>query len=320
MQAPVVLIIFNRPDLTEKTFAAIRQARPPQLLVIADGPRSDRPGEAEKCAAARAVIQGVDWDCQVLTNYSDINLGCRDRICSGLDWVFDTVEEAIILEDDCLPHPTFFRFCDELLDYYRYDTRVMHISGNNFGFCGENPQESYFFSRLTPSWGWATWKRAWSYFDADIRVWTELKQSQNFKELFGSIKEYEYRSKNWDAIYEKKLLSSWDYQWNLICLSQGSYSIIPNKNLISNLGFRADATHTTFVSEYANKKPDEMQFPIVHPRFFIRDSLADAACFQELHNSSFYKKVVRKFDRLSRRLSTQNFFSVVYSEFIARKA
>lgn len=321
MKTPVALLIFNRPDLTEKVFEAICQARPPKLLVVADGPRSDRPGEAEKCAAARAVIQGVDWDCQVLTNYSETNLGCRDRICSGLDWVFDTVEEAIILEDDCLPHPTFFRFCDELLDYYRHDTRVMHISGSNFDFLGENPQESYYFSRIAPAWGWATWRRAWQYFDADIPMWPELKNSQNFIRIFGSTQEYEYRSKNWDAIYERKLMSSWDYQWHLACLSQDGRSIIPNKNLTSNLGFREDATHTTDAhSKGANRETQAMNFPLVHPKFFFRDSLADDACFQGLHNSNFYKKVVRKFDRLSRRLSTQNFFSVVYSEFIARKA
>ena len=147
LNTPVVLIIFNRPDTTAKVFEAIRQAKPSQLLVIADGPRPEKPGEAEKCAATRAIIDRIDWDCEVLKNYSEINLGCQQRVSSGLDWVFQTVETAIILEDDCLPHPTFFRFCAELLAKYRDEPRVMAISGDNFQ-CGQNSEtdKSYYFS------------------------------------------------------------------------------------------------------------------------------------------------------------------------------
>src|SRR5262245_26909140 len=132
MRTPVAFIVFNRPDLTERVFAEIARARPPKLLVVADGPRPDVAGEAEKCVATRAIIDRVDWQCDVLTNYSDRNLGCGRRPSSGLRWVFEQVEEAIILEDDCLPHPTFFQFCEELLERYRDDKRVMHISGNNY--------------------------------------------------------------------------------------------------------------------------------------------------------------------------------------------
>ena len=131
MKTPVAFLVFNRPDVTEKVFAEIRKAKPPQLLVVADGPRKEKPDEIEKCQAVRSIIEKVDWECQVYKNYSDINLGCKLRVYSGLNWVFDTVETAIILEDDCLPHPTFFRFCDELLTKYREDKRVMMISGTN---------------------------------------------------------------------------------------------------------------------------------------------------------------------------------------------
>jgi hypothetical protein len=302
IKAPVVLIIFNRPDLTENTFAAIRQARPPQLLVIADGPRSDRPGEAEKCAAARAVLQGVDWDCQVLTNYSDINLGCRDRICSGLDWVFDTVEEAIILEDDCLPNLTFFHFCDELLDYYRHDTRVMHISGSNFGIKSQNPKQSYFFSRLAPVWGWATWRRAWRYFDVNIPIWPELKQSRDFMTIFGTREEYELRSKRWDAVYRGEI-DTWDYQWHLTCLSQGSYCIMPNQNLTSNLGFRADATHTIILDDsYEILETEEATFPLIHPTWMYRDNHADDSLFKSLFTPSLLSRSIKKTRQLSNKL------------------
>jgi hypothetical protein len=131
LKTPVALIIFKRPDTTERVFETIRQAKPPKLLVVADGPRTDQPGEAEKCAATRAIIDRVDWDCEVLKNYSDSNLGCGLRPATGISWVFEQVEEAIVLEDDCVPHPTFFRFCEELLEYYRHDERIMSISGIN---------------------------------------------------------------------------------------------------------------------------------------------------------------------------------------------
>src|SRR5665648_587346 len=161
LKTPVAFIIFNRPETTRRVFAEIAKARPTKLLVIADGPRATHPDDAEKCAVVRAIIDGVDWDCEVLKNYSDVNLGCKRRVSSGLDWVFDTVEEAIILEDDCLPHPTFFRFCEEMLAKYRDDKRIAMISGDNFQFGKKRTEYSYYFSRYTHIWGWASWRRAW---------------------------------------------------------------------------------------------------------------------------------------------------------------
>lgn len=156
LKTPVAFLIFNRPDTTRRVFAEIAKARPPKLLVVADGPRADHPDDVEKCAAVRAIIDGIDWDCKVLTNYSDINLGCKRRVSSGLDWVFDTVEEAIILEDDCLPHPAFFRFCEEMLNKYRDDKRIAMISGDNFQFGRKRTEYSYYFSRYPHIWGWAS--------------------------------------------------------------------------------------------------------------------------------------------------------------------
>ena len=133
METPVVFVIFSRPETTARVFEAIRQAQPAMLLVIADGPRPDRPEDVERCAATRAIIEQVDWDCEVLKNYADENMGCGKRPASGFTWAFEQVEQAIILEDDCLPHPSFFTYCETLLDYYRHDTRIMHINGNNYG-------------------------------------------------------------------------------------------------------------------------------------------------------------------------------------------
>jgi hypothetical protein len=166
LETPVVLIIFKRVDATQKVFDIIRQVQPKKLLVIADGARPDKEGEAEKCQQTRAIIDQVDWDCEVLRCFSERNLGCGVRISTGLQWVFEHVEEAIILEDDCLPHPTFFTFCSEMLDRYRDESRVMSVSGCLFA---RSPSpESYYFSHYLSCCGWATWRRAWQCFDFNM--------------------------------------------------------------------------------------------------------------------------------------------------------
>jgi hypothetical protein len=185
IKTPVAFIIFNRPQTTEAVFAEIARARPRQLLVIADGARTDHPDDSEKCSAARAVINRVNWDCDVSTNYAETNLGCKQRVSSGLDWVFGLVEKAIILEDDCLPEPTFFHFCQELLERYCDDWRVMHISGDNFQLGHRRSSDSYYFSRYSHVWGWATWQRAWKFYDVEMKLWPD------------------FRDRNWLRIYLK---------------------------------------------------------------------------------------------------------------------
>ncbi|MGC1799486.1 MAG: hypothetical protein WA701_03795, partial [Solirubrobacterales bacterium] len=186
-RTPVAMLIFNRPETTARVFERVREARPPKLLVVADGPRADRPGEAGRCREARAVVEAVDWPCELMTDYSEVNLGCGKRISSGLDWVFDSVEEAIVLEDDCLPHPSFFRFCEELLKRYRAEERVVHVSGDNFQsagraggavgrllrLAGRSWSPSYYFSRYAHVWGWASWRRAWSDYDFEMTAWRD---------------------------------------------------------------------------------------------------------------------------------------------------
>lgn len=275
MNTSVALLIFNRPDTTKKVFEVIRQVMPPKLLVVADGPRAERMGEQEKCAAARAVIEQVDWTCEVLTNYSDINLGCKQRVSSGLDWVFERVEEAIILEDDCLPHPTFFRFCEELLEYYRYDTRIMAISGNNFQFGRKRTEYSYYFSRYNHCWGWASWRRAWQYYDVDMKLWSQIKEKNWLKDILYDSQAEDYWLKRFDFTYDN-LINSWAYRWTFACWIQSGLSILPNINLVSNIGFSSEGTHTVKPNKFANIPSEAMPFPIQHPPFVIRDSEADA--------------------------------------------
>lgn len=241
LNTPVAFLIFNRPDLTNIVFDAIAQAKPKKLLVVADGPRF--PEEAETCRQARAVIERVDWDCEVLTNFSERNLGCKHRVSSGLDWVFSEVEEAIILEDDCLPAPSFFYFCQTLLDHYRDDERIMHISGNNFQFDQSRTEYSYYFSKYPHIWGWASWRRAWKYYDVQIKTWSPYKNL----EILSSLCENSYEHQYWTDIFErvfKDAVDTWDYQWVYACWCQNSLAILPDSNLVSNIGFGIDGTHT----------------------------------------------------------------------------
>lgn len=276
MHTPVVLLVFNRPGTTQRVFEAVRQAKPAKLLVVADGPRADRPGEAEKCSTTRAVIEQVDWDCQVFTNYSDINLGCGIRVSTGIDWVFQQVEEAIFLEDDCLPHPHFFNFCEELLERYRDNDRIMHISGNHHlpAFAKKRTQYSYYFSRYPFIWGWASWRRAWKHYDFKLEQLPKAIQEGWLEQLLSNRRERYVWTRIFESVHNN--FYTWDYQWIFTCWMQAGLSIHPQVNLVSNIGFTADATHTQdSKSPWANLPTTALKFPLEHPPFIIRDAEAD---------------------------------------------
>lgn len=259
LDTPIAFIIFNRADTTALVFAEIRKAQPKTLLVIADGPRT--PEEAEKCRDTQAVVDGVDWDCEVLTNYSDINLGCGPRVSSGISWVFENVEEAIILEDDCLPDPSFFPFCEQMLAEYRDDERVVHITGTN-ALPNENLEASYLFNRLTSIWGWATWRRAWQNYDYTMKGWPEYKKTKDL-DFYGKqkINVSSILSGHWE-----EPVNTWDYQWWFACIKNQGISITPKVNLIKNIGFRPDATHTFEPSKVSAVPVSCLYFPLIAPK------------------------------------------------------
>jgi hypothetical protein len=274
LKTPVAFIIFNRPETTKRVFAEIAKARPPKLLVIADGPRADHPDDAEKCAATHAIIDGVDWDCEVLTNYSDVNLGCKHRVSSGLDWVFNTVEEAIILEDDCLPNPTFFQFCEEMLEKYRDDERIAMISGDNFQFGKKRTEYSYYFSRYPHIWGWASWRRVWNNYDVDMKMWPEIRDGGWLQDLLRDKKVMRFWNSKFDAVYRRKI-DTWDYQWVFSRWINNELAILPNVNLVSNIGFGPEAAHTKHRNRFSELETEAIIFPISHPFYVIRDHIAD---------------------------------------------
>lgn len=290
---PVAFIIFNRPDTTEQVFAEIARARPPKLLVVGDGPRAGRDDEVTKVAKARAVIDRVNWPCEVLTNYSEVNLGCKRRVSSGLDWVFEHVPEAIILEDDCLPHPTFFRFCEELLARYRDDERVGMISGDNFQFGRNSVEESYYFSIYNHIWGWASWRRAWKHYDVTAARWPTYRDSRSFASLFPEKNHLNYWSEIFQSVFENNI-DTWDYQWTLALWMEGMLSVLPNVNLVTNIGFGADATHTKNVSSVSNLDINEVSFPLVHPSFIVANSNADMFTTTTMFSTKLHKKLLTK--------------------------
>ncbi len=250
------------------------EAKPPRLLVAADGPRTE--ADAEACARTRAVVAGFGSSCEVVTEFSESNLGCGIRVHTAISWALSLHDEVVILEDDCLPNASFFRFCDEMLDVYRDDERVMHVSGDNFVGPALSGPYSYYFSRYTHAWGWATWRRAWRHFDWSIRRWPEWKAAG----LLEGVSSDTYEQRYWTAIYDRLFEGDrdiWDYQWNLAMWSQSGLAALPAVNLVQNNGWGADATHT--IEPMTLLEPSEMG-PIRHPSFVVRNHQADAMTFE----------------------------------------
>jgi hypothetical protein len=276
LQTPVAFLVFNRPDTTARVFEAIRAARPPRLLVVADGPRPDRPGEEERCRETRALLQRVDWPCQVETCFSEVNLGCRRRLGSGLDWVFERAEEAIVLEDDCLPHPTFFRFCEELLARHRDDPRVMVVSGTSYHFGRRYGPESYLGSLYPHVWGWASWRRAWRRYDVAMAGWPALRDSPAWRELHPRALVRAFWTRMFDATLADRN-DTWDYQLAFAVQAHRALSLTPAVNLVQNIGFGAAATKTSRRNRFAEMPVEAMPFPLIHPAPLERHAAADRA-------------------------------------------
>ncbi|MFD2515324.1 nucleotide-diphospho-sugar transferase [Pontibacter locisalis] len=282
LHTPVLLIIFNRPDTTQKVFDRIRQVKPQKLYVAADGPRPNVSSDAERCAATRKIVEQVDWECEVKTLFQEENLGCGVAPSRSITWLFENEETGIILEDDCVPSKSFFWFCQEVLEKYKQDTRVMHVSGNNYldGWKRDNDY-SYYFSDKVNAWGWATWRRAWQLFDFHIPTYTELKQKGYLNGLFLNKLEEKYRLGQLEKTYANiEKGDVWDYQWEFTVYSNSGLCVIPEVNLVRNIGFGEDATHTfNLHDKNAFVQEQEISFPLRHPRFVLRDIESDKRNF-----------------------------------------
>lgn len=281
LSTPVVLLLFNRPDLTQRVFDVIATAKPETLLVVADGPRT--PEERELCEQARSVVDHVDWDCEVLTDFSDENLGCGRRVSSGVEWVFSKVDEAIFLEDDCLPDLSFFTFCQSMLERYRHDQRIMTINGNNFQSGQKLTDYSYHFSKYPGCWGWASWRRAWEHYDYEMKTWPEFRESG----LLAASCADEAEQRHWTDLFDSMhadpdKVDTWDHQWKYACWSQGGLAIEPSVNLVANLGLgRPDATHTSGTNPHLLQLTETQAVGALrHPPFVVRHNVADARVYE----------------------------------------
>lgn len=271
---PIILLIFNRPELTARVFSEIARQKPKRLLVIADGPRASNPDDVDLCQAARDVVQQIDWDCELSTHFSEVNLGLRARVSSGLDWAFEQVDEALIFEDDCLPDSTAFEYCRQLLERYRNDPRVMHISCVNLTG-QQDPDSSYYGSRYPHVWGWATWRRAWRLYGETAAVPPSDALTERVLASFENPAVRRFWKAMWNWVRAGRI-DSWAYSWAFTCQVHNGLSITPNVNLVSNLGFGEAATHTTDVESSAHAMPLEaMAFPLRHPTQLVVHAEAD---------------------------------------------
>ncbi len=280
LSTPVALFVFNRPAQTQQVFARIRAARPKRLFLAADGARDER--ERARCDEVRAIVSRVDWDCEVRRNYSDVNLGCATRIASAVSWVFESCDDAIFLEDDTLPSASFFPFCEAILERYRDDQRVMHVAGNNFQGGHVRGPYSYFFSRYTHIWGWATWRRAWKHYDFGMSAWPEFRQQGLMRSVCDDAYEASYWSGEFDRMATDSLAyNDWGLQWMFACWSRSGLAVHPQVNLVANVGFGPEATHTTSAPDFAQVPAMEMP-AVVHSPFVVRSREADTYTFDHV--------------------------------------
>ena len=288
LNTPVLFLVFNRPTTTQQVFNAIRKAKPKKLYVAADGPRANKLGEEELCIKTREIINQIDWPCEVKTLFRKENLGCGKAVSSGITWFFENEEQGIILEDDCLPDPTFFSYCETLLEKYKNEEQVMMISGVNYISSKVTLKESYYFSKYFHIWGWASWRRAWEKYDFNMDKWPEFKSKRGLNEIYGTFWERFFIEKTFDVGFAKKL-STWDIQWFFSCAKTGGYSIYPAVNLITNIGFGEGSTHTVDTnSSLSEMKLGSMPI-IVHPKSIERRTDIDYLNFKQAFNTGKLK-------------------------------
>ena len=274
VKSPILFLIFNRPKETQILFNAIRDAKPKKLYVSADGPRNNGKDELV-CKETKNILNQIDWECELITLYREENLGCGKAVSAAITWFFVNEEEGIVLEDDCLPSPDFFRFCDTMLETYRLDNRIGHICGTNFQDGKKRGDGDYYYSKTSPIWGWASWRRVWSKYDFEMK---NLEGAYEVDVLSSLTNNSRFKKKIYDSFFATKrgLINTWDYQFFFSNLLNNHLCIISNYNLISNIGFTDDATHTFDNSNsVANIAFGRLPLKIVNPKEVSQNKVAD---------------------------------------------
>jgi hypothetical protein len=281
---PILLITFNRPDHTQKVFDEIMKQKPKSLFIFQDGVRVGNEDDKIRCAAVREIFtRQLEWPCELHTFYSDVNLGCGRGPATAISWFFENVNEGLIFEDDCLPHHEFFLFSEKLLDSYRNNNSISFIAGSNFQNGRQRGDGSYYFSAgHHGTWGWATWKRSWCDFDYNI----EKIDKDDFLNIVKRYFRTQIQKEYWMYIFKEVKRnrfneSCWDYQFYFSCWRKKMLAIIPNKNLITNIGFDNEATHTHNVNNRFANNPIESIFPLKNPTQIIQNKKADLYLHKE---------------------------------------
>ena len=308
MRSPILFLVFNRPDTTAKVFERIRAAKPPRLYVAADGPREGRMGELAACQQVRDIATQVDWPCELKTLFQERNLGCKIGVSTGISWFFEQEPEGIILEDDVLPDPSFFAYCDELLEKYRFDENIGMISGSNLVSSRVNCEESYFFSKIPLIWGWASWRRSWQQYDVALKDWPTWDRSGGLQKLFPNKPLIiSYWRDAFNRVFDGKL-NTWDYQLMFARWRNGGLTIIPKNNLTDNLGYGANATHTSQHKPACllDSPVAELNLPLNHPTKIEANDARDFLIFKHVHEVNlmgFIRRQLRPLKKLM--VSTQ---------------
>lgn len=290
IDVPVYMIFFNRPDLLKQVFAAVRRAKPSKLFLACDGPRKGNPDDIADIRKCQELVENIDWECEVHCNYAKNNLGCGMRMYTGLNWAFEYVDRLIVLEDDCIPSQDFFPFCQELLERYKSDNRIYMIDGmNHLGKYTETPY-SYFFGPGC-CWGWATWRRAWKNVDFEMNFMEDEYSMRCVEKRYPYYTNAIEMGKKRRAVLEAgKKLSTWTFQSGMASALESQTSIVPNVNLITNIGLSEESGHAVNNLRKISKRQQayfdapavKMDFPLRHPKYVIEDI-------------GYYEKVQEKF-------------------------
>lgn len=296
-ETPILLLVFNRPQTAQKVFDEIRKGKPKYLFIAADGPRHDKPDDKVKCEATRQIIHQIDWDCELKTLFREENRGCGRGPAEAITWFFEHVEQGIILEDDCLPDLSFFSFCEELLTKYKFEERIGMICGTNPLISWQQKKESYIFSKIGFNWGWATWRRAWKNFDYNATLWSTHDGKQEVKSFLNNDEYFNHFSAEFDSYFAEVRRDVWDFQWLFCRFYHKSYSIVPSVNLITNIGFNEDATHTFYEKDLLSDLLKlSINTPLIHPQIKV-DKFFDWIIYERFFNPkkrNLIKKIILK--------------------------
>jgi len=300
-KTPILFIVFKREGLTRQVFEQIRKIKPKKLFISADGARANIEGEEEACKRVREIFKEIDWECEVHTRFNDENLGLKKATLSAIDWFFENVDEGIIIEDDNLPDLSFFSFCEQMLELYRNDTRVMQISGNNFFRGKKFGDKSYYFSKVAQVWGWATWKRAWNLFDVNMSSYEAFKKTKQIDNVFEGYFTKKYLMNHYDKITSKDVLS-WSWHWIYTVFSNNGLCVTPSVNLISNIGFGNDAVHAANpINKLAGVAFEKMSEPVIHPDFILPDKRVDKEILSYRYDFGLRARIAREIRRTFKR-------------------